>query len=651
MIDTDAIEHAGNRDVTVFFSYSRKDADAARPIIELLEQNGFAVWWDGMLGAGVKYVEHTESALQNARAVVVAWSSHAVGSHWVRDEAMGGRDTGRLVPISLDATPPPLGFRQFQVLDFSRWDGDPGATVALQLLRAVADLHGEDASAIGPAPSFPVERRGLTTRRQTIGLMALGGGALLTGSAGLAWWLAEGKEEAQDNSIAVLPFLNDGADEEQAYLVAGLASELRSILARNPALSIVARSSSEVVASRGLDAVSAARELGVAYIVEGSAQLADGLVRVSSNLIEGDTGIGRWSQTFSIPVDSLISLQTDLAEQIGSALTQSVSRPERDLQLGQASVPAAYDAYLRGWNAFTSSRDGEGPPAALRHFRNAARLDPGFAGARAGEAAAHLSLGHGAATSAQASAHYEAAVEAARRAVELGPDLTEAHSVLGQTLFEAQLKIAEAREPFERSMEFGSGSAGVLARYAEYEALTGQDAPALAAAERAARLDPLNPLVFKTLALVHYAAGRWQASIDQHRAALALEPAIGGSHAWIASSLLQLGRAREALAECKREPSQLLGGACLSIVHRALGDTASANEALQALRDEYSDAAAYQYAQVYAQWGEHRKAMEQLSLARQLGDAGLNYLKMDPMLDPLREREDFVRLQAGLGFQ
>jgi len=630
---------------TVFFSYSRVDFAKAQPIIELLEASGFAVWWDGKLEAGVKYVESTEHALETAQAVIVAWSSTSVASHWVRDEAMGGRDTGRLIPLSLDGTLPPLGFRQFQVLDFAGWNGRPDAGGARELLRATAAMHGMEA-----VPRAAPRPRAVTAnRRQTLLYLGLGAGALAAGGLAYSLFLA-GDDSAGVNSIAVLPFANDSPDQAQDYLSSGLAAELRSMLARNLALRVVARSSSEVVMERGMDAVAAARELGVVFIVEGSIRVVGDAVRVTSELIDGETGIGRWSKTYNETLGNLLTLQEDLAQSISSELSAQVGLAQGALMLGQASVPAAFDEYLKGWALLVRSSDTATDLAVLGHFQNAARLDTGFAGARAGEAAAFLALGHTAERAEAASGYYDNAVAAAQQAVVLGPDLAEAHSVLAQTLFEAQLKVTEARPAYERSLERGAGSAAIQARYAEYEALTGHPETALPAIERAMLLDPLNPAIFKSAGLVHYAAGDYAAAIAMNLRALELDPDISGSHAWIASSLLQSPDLQAALRECQMEPYAAMRLAGLAIIQHRLGNMAAATAAMAELVAEYGDAVAYQQAQVLAQWGEADAALEKLALARELGDAGLTYLLIDPMLEPLRGRAGFNALLQGLGF-
>jgi len=112
---------------TVFLSYARADQKRVLPLIDALEQAGIEVWWDGLLEGGESFLPTTEAALESADAVVVLWSRTSVDSHWVRDEATRGRDRGCLVPLTIDGTEPPLGFRQIQCIDISKGRGRRGS--------------------------------------------------------------------------------------------------------------------------------------------------------------------------------------------------------------------------------------------------------------------------------------------------------------------------------------------------------------------------------------------------------------------------------------------------------------------------------------------------------------------------------------------
>lgn len=127
----------------VFLSYDRDDSAKARTLAEALESAGHAVWWDSHIKGGTEYSKEIEQALIDAEAVVVLWSRYAINSPWVRDEAAAGRDRGRLVPVRLDETDAPMGFRQYQNIDLSSWKGRGKPGGLQEILACIHRLSGE----------------------------------------------------------------------------------------------------------------------------------------------------------------------------------------------------------------------------------------------------------------------------------------------------------------------------------------------------------------------------------------------------------------------------------------------------------------------------------------------------------------------------
>ena len=168
---------------SVFLSYVHEDKDRALPIARMLERAGHKVWWDRFIKGGAEYSDEIEAELGKADFVVVLWSEQSIHSTWVRDEAAVGRDSGRLVPVSIDEASPPMGFRQFHTIDLSR---RKGRRSGVEDLLASIDLL--DGSPLASAAS-PVEatRRWpfLALRPALLGVVAL----MLTGiAAGLLIW-------------------------------------------------------------------------------------------------------------------------------------------------------------------------------------------------------------------------------------------------------------------------------------------------------------------------------------------------------------------------------------------------------------------------------------------------------------------------------
>ena len=172
---------------SVFLSYDRDDSDRAPHFAHALERAGHEVWWDLHVRGGAQFSKVIEEALKAADVVVVLWSKNSIESAWVRDEAAAGRDTGRLVPVTIDGTEAPLGFRQFQTIDLSRWRGRGTPPQLKALLADVGSMA--PASPPGEARPAPVQPATLTSRHpfRRRWLVAAGGLAALLVLA-IGWW-------------------------------------------------------------------------------------------------------------------------------------------------------------------------------------------------------------------------------------------------------------------------------------------------------------------------------------------------------------------------------------------------------------------------------------------------------------------------------
>src|SRR5207248_8502170 len=176
----------------------------------------FTVWWAVLIVVGSRVAASIDEALQRADVILVLWSQGSIESDWVRDEAAQGRDRHRLVPLSLDGTLPPLGFRQIQTIDLSGWRGRADAPQLEAIKRAVATAMGQQAPPRPIAVSPRFSRRQLIASGAGATVALAGGGALVAWTSGLI-----GGSGAAARSIAVLPFKNLIGDPGQAYLPDG----------------------------------------------------------------------------------------------------------------------------------------------------------------------------------------------------------------------------------------------------------------------------------------------------------------------------------------------------------------------------------------------------------------------------------------------
>lgn len=184
----------------VFLSYVRNDAAKARTLAGALEGAGHSVWWDSNIKGGTEYSKEIEQALNDAEAVVVLWSRNAVNSPWVRDEAAAGRDRGRLVPVRLDETDPPMGFRQYQHIDLSKWKGRGKPGGVQEVLACIDGMAGERIESAAKAPASALGGRRQWSPHLRLALMA----ALVLLGIAIAYFLANRGGDRQAPVLAVV---------------------------------------------------------------------------------------------------------------------------------------------------------------------------------------------------------------------------------------------------------------------------------------------------------------------------------------------------------------------------------------------------------------------------------------------------------------
>lgn len=626
---------ASDKAVTLFLSYARDDEPSARRLANALEHRGYTIWWDALIEGGAAYSRSIAEALETADAVLVLWSARSIESDWVRDEAGQGRERHRLVPLSIDGSMPPLGFRQYQVIDVSRWHGRRNAPEIASIERAIEAVLG-DGQTTRAKPSVPMSRRTLMIGGWAAGVALAGGGAWFAWDRGL---FGGGSAPL---SIAVLPFRNLSGDRSQDYFSDGLTDEVRTALTRIQSLKVLAGTSSEKAQEHGDDPKAVAANLGVGFLLSGSVQRAADTVRIAMDLVDGHTGFSRWSQSVDRKLTDIFAVQSEIARMVAQAMSVQVATAEP--APGGTTNVDAYENYLQGRSLFNLARDETTDRAALAHFEAAIADDPKFALAYAGRSRSLAVIAGEHAKADEIKPLYSEAMAAARRSIELAPDLADGHLALAYVLFAGKLDIRGAWPSYQRAYRLGYGNADIALLYALYCSRAGRPAEAKAAVERAVLLDPLNPRAFRAQGSVAYAARRYADALPSLRRALQLNPKMDFAHSLAGNSLLGLGRTADALKEFEAEPEAQFRLTGLAIARGRMGNRVGAEKAFADLQSEVGDAAVYQQAEVLAQWGRADEAFAKLARAREVGDSGLTYAATDVMLDPLRRDQRFARL-------
>jgi tetratricopeptide (TPR) repeat protein len=207
----------------IFLSYSRSDFERIEPLAKVLEKEGHSVWWDRRLKGGSEFDAVIERALADAEFVVVAWSEAASRSPWVRDEAAAGRDRHCLVPVVLDGSRPPLGFRQFQTVDLSRWKGRGHPPQLNDLIEALSPSR-HDVMAGRPSVELRKTRKRFRVPRVTA---AAALAILLVTAIGGGWWWAS-HSFAHNLTLAIEAGNSSEKSQEVARELAAELGDLQS---------------------------------------------------------------------------------------------------------------------------------------------------------------------------------------------------------------------------------------------------------------------------------------------------------------------------------------------------------------------------------------------------------------------------------------
>ena len=372
--------------------------------------------------------------------------------------------------------------------------------------------------------------------------------------AGIAWFARDWRRAPDSSSgspvrtIAVLPLENLSGNSADDYFADGMTDALITDLATVRALNVIARQSTKQYKGSSKPVSTIAKELGgVDAVIEGSVLRTGNRVRLIVQLIDARTDVHLWARTHEQNLTDILQLQHDasltVVNEIRAALT-----PEERARLASARQvsPAAHDAYLRG-RYILERRGGFGDAArALAEFQRAIDLDGNFAPAYVGMAQAQLarSTFFGGESPAETR---PTALRAARRALELDPDLGDAHGIMGRLQL-SEFDWAGADRSFARMLTVAPGGGSELSWYAYHLLVQHRFAEALESIKRAATLDPLNLNLRVTAGFIHTIRREYAESIDIFEQVLALDPENLGARAFLVTSAARLGRHDKAIA-------------------------------------------------------------------------------------------------------
>jgi eukaryotic-like serine/threonine-protein kinase len=453
------------------------------------------------------------------------------------------------------------------------------------------------------------------------------------------------------HSIAVLPFVNMSSDRNQEYFSDGLTEELLNSLAAIDQLHVAARTSSFYFKGKEADLGTIARQLNVAAVLEGSVRRSQRTIRVNAELIDAVTGFHLWSRSYDHSLGDVLKLQSEIAAEVASALKLTLlGDVGSKIELGGTHNPAAFDAYLRATKADVATNGQKDARRAIAQYTAAIRLDPNYALAFASRSIAYA---HDSASYASdpkvARDNFVRARDDARRALALAPELAEGHLALGYYLQWGGLDFSQADLEYQRAATRAPGNTRILELSGSFANLMGHIDVGLDALRRAVSLDPLNRFSYFQLGDALLIDRRYQESITVLTEAIRLDPDYADAYFDRGMAYYNLGEYERARSSCEAKHSPNLDW-CLALIFEKLGRHADAQAQLARVHASLGAAAAYQYTDTYAQWGDKGRALDWLETAMRLRDPGLANVKLDPLIDPLRQEPRFQVIERALKF-
>lgn len=488
-------------------------------------------------------------------------------------------------------------------------------------------------------------------RRWWGGVWILAAGVtLLAVSAWLSWRAWQTTAPAQARRVAVLPFADLSEKKDLDYFCDGLAEEVIDSLSRIQGVSVLARGSSFRFRGDGMDAREIGRRLQVDRILTGSVRRAEGLLRVSAQLVDAQSGMTIWSSHFDRPVENVLRVQEDISREVSRALEVTfAARPG-----AQRAVSAeAQNLYLKGRYAYWKSTI-EDEAMARKYFEEAIELAPDFAAAYAGLADTLASLPTRGLKPGEA--EIGRARDAAAKALALDPQSIDAILARAHIARALDYDWAEAIRLYERAVRINPGASRPHNSYGVLLSLMGRFEEADRELREALRLDPLSMQVQTNLVLNLYRQKRYEEAVVQSVSASEVDPAYRNVYSPRAAALAEMGQYDQALAtmELLRDRSRgVLADnhlALLGYIHGKRGEREKAVSVLAELEERsksrFVPRAAL--ADVYLGLGENEKALELMEEALENREILLAGLLVSPHAQGVANHARFTRIVARL---
>jgi TolB-like protein len=457
-------------------------------------------------------------------------------------------------------------------------------------------------------------------------------------------------KKSETRSLAVLPFKPLSMSEKYESLTLGMTDALISRLGGLRGVTVCPLSSVRAYGAVHQDPTAAGEELCVDNVLDGSIQAAGDRIRVSARLVNVKDRRQLWADHFDQDFTNIFDIQDAIAERAAAALVDELTSGDRNrLRRRPTQNAQAYQLYVTGWSGLTRPSCAA-LEKAFGYLEQAVARDPSFALAYACLAdcyAVYSVFGGGAPHDI-----FPKALVAIRRALELDPNLAEAHAELGHIRMVYDLDLKSAATSFARALEIDPASTMAHHYIGLMHIARGNLGEALASIQRAQALEPLALNFNANIGMVLYYARRYEESISQLETTLGMEAGFDHARSILGRAYLRLGRPDRAIEEFRRRHSTTIGSAAdLPAAFACSGRVAEATDVLNQLiaAEKTRYVSAYDIATVWAALGNKNEAFSSLEKSIDQRAQPINFLRVDPAFDGLRADPRFAQTLKRLG--
>jgi TolB-like protein len=649
----------------VFLSYASQDAEAASHISDALRADGIEVWldqselrggdaWDASIRKQIKACSLFIPVISaNTKARVEGYFRLEWKLAVDRSDLMAA-ERAFIVPVVIDETGDadalvPDKFREVQ------WTRLPGGEIPAEFVERISLLLSREdytspprTSVANPAAAGP---RRVTHRRivfATVGLMTL----LAIGAIVI---IKMATRSAEIGMVAVLPFENATGDPSMEYLSDGISENLINKLSSLNGLRVISRTSAFAFKGRKIEPKQIGKELGADALILGNLTERGQTLDITAELVNVRDATHLWGERYARRIDDLMQVEGEIAETIARNLRRQLNGAEKaSLTRTATSDPEAYRLYLKGRSFLVGNQ--QEMDKSVDYLQQAIARAPDYAMAYAGLAEAYTRQAFLRAESReQAVGKARAAVN---RALELDPELAEAHTALGLIRFYFEWDWAGADAEFRRSLDLNPGSEEVHEEYGNFLTAMGRLDDGLAHSREAARLDPLSVGPVHDMAINALVRRNYEQAALGFRRTIDIDPNWTWGYIKLARTLALQKKCQDAFAQAENAERRIAGGAAplsrswLGVTYALCGDRARARQKLDELRvlekRQYVDPATV--AAIHEALGEADEALREYERAFEDRSPNLVYARVAQRITQLGDDPRFTAIVERMKF-